>query len=43
MLHLEHSLYGAEIWTLRKVYQKYLQRFFEYGVEEEWGTVGSIV
>ena len=25
MLHLEHSLYGAEIWILRKIDQKYLK------------------
>jgi len=43
VLHLEHSLYGAEIWTLRKVDQKCLQRFFECGVGEEWRSVGSIV
>jgi hypothetical protein len=27
MLHLEHSLYGAEICTLRKVEHKYLEIF----------------
>jgi hypothetical protein len=27
MLHLEHILYGAETWTLRKVNQKYLESF----------------
>jgi hypothetical protein len=26
-LHLEHTLHGAETWTLRKVDQKYLERF----------------
>ena len=25
MLYLEHSLYNAEIWTLRKADQKYLE------------------
>ena len=25
MLHLEHSLYGAETWTLRTVDQKHLE------------------
>jgi len=43
VLHLEHNWYGAETWTLRKVDQKYLQRFFECGVGEEWRSVGSIV
>jgi len=27
VLHLEHSLYGGETWTLRKVDQKYLESF----------------
>jgi hypothetical protein len=27
VLHLEHSLYGTETWTLRKIDQKYLERF----------------
>jgi hypothetical protein len=27
MLHLEHRIYGAEIWTLRRVDQKYLGNF----------------
>jgi hypothetical protein len=43
VLHMEHSLYGAETWTFRKVYQRYLQRFIECGVGEEWRSVGSIV
>ena len=27
MLHLEHSLYGAETWELREVDQKFLESF----------------
>jgi hypothetical protein len=27
VLGLEHSFYGAEMWTLRKVDQKYLESF----------------
>jgi len=27
VLHLEHNFYGAEIWTLRKIDQKYLESF----------------
>jgi hypothetical protein len=27
VLHLEDSLYGAETWKLRKIYQKYLESF----------------
>jgi hypothetical protein len=27
VLHLEHSFYGAESWTLQKVHQKYLESF----------------
>ena len=27
MLHLEHSLYGSETWTIRAVDQKHLERF----------------
>jgi hypothetical protein len=27
MLHLEHSIYGAETWTLRQIDHKYLESF----------------
>jgi hypothetical protein len=27
ILHLEHSLFGGETWTLRKVDQKYVESF----------------
>jgi hypothetical protein len=37
------ALYGAETWTLRKVDQKYLERF-KCGAGEEWRrSVGPIV
>jgi hypothetical protein len=36
------ALYGAEMWTLQKVDQKYLESL-EYGAEEEWRrSVGLI-
>jgi hypothetical protein len=36
------SLYGAEIWTLRKVDQKYLDSL-KCGAGEEWRSVGPIM
>jgi hypothetical protein len=42
MLHLEHTLYGAERWTLWRVDQKYVERFVS-GAGEEWRSFGPIM